>query len=154
MAKGKILTNETRREISNFHKEGKSTEEIIQSFHVSKSTISQLRKKLRNNEKITSKKVLGRKRKVSKREENKIIIYAKRNKFTSISEISRIFSIEFKKSISRHTISRILKSQGIRSIIAKRKPNTSKSIRKKRLDFCNRHRLLNSAGWNKVVFID
>ena len=110
---------------------GFKSKEIIAQYNVSNSTISRIRKCVKHNEFPPPPKVFGSPPILSRREERLLLFNVRKNNFRSIKRIAFEFSSYTQKTISRDTIRRILKRHFIQSRYTKRKPMTSKLIKKK-----------------------
>ena len=133
---------------------GYSTKKIKELYNVSDATISRIRTTIKKNEFPIKKRKLGRPELLSRREKRLLIIFVRRKRFTSIRKIAEEFSNQIQKKISRTTISKILKNYHIRTRYARRKPLTTKRIRKERLRFCRKYKRWKSSDWKNVIFTD
>src|SRR6185437_16829330 len=91
----------------------------------------------------------GRKRKITEKEENKIIRSAKKGKSTP--QIAREFGKKTGKLVSEHLVRRKLKKYGKAYLKVKKIPKLNQEGKNKRVKYCRDQR---NADWQARIFLD
>jgi len=146
----KKLPQQKRNDIVSLLKSGKSVKDVTKSHKVSKSTVS----KLRNESGITKKKKFGRKKLLSKRDEefckNKIVT----GQMQHATDVKKALEKNFGINVSTNTVKRSLHRSGLKVGKKKKKPALSPKNRKMRLEFAKQHQQWTVEDWKRVVFSD
>lgn len=147
----KPLSKEVKDLLVEDRKNGLTYKQLAEKYKLS---LSGARKILKMYEKRNSnesfKKLCGRKRKTSERDDHHIAVLAKKTPFIS----SRVIKDEIKLSVSSRTIRRRLHEVGLKSFFAKKKPLLRAANIRKRLDFAKKYINMPKTFWDKVIWSD
>jgi len=123
--------------------------EIANKLGVSKQTISNIKKKIQNNEELDSKRV-GPHRISTPRLDRKIVQMALKDRRASCSKIERALRTEGIK-ISRRTINNRLLESGLKAYRPRKKPRLTDKMMKDRYAWAKNHVEWTSEDWEQVM---
>lgn len=152
--KTKEISADERNIILKLRKEGKTYREIGQIVGRSHSSVQYVVESFNSTGSILSKSRSGRPRKLTEREERTILQAVKRNPRITASKISENIKNSFDKDVHEDTVRKIIKRNGYRSHVARRKPYISEVNRKKRMEFANEYINKPQEFWESVLFSD
>ena len=150
------MTDEQRGIIIGLHKSRKSAQSIVkilQDDHIkiSKSGVQYIITNYKKRGTTSRKNGSGRPTKSSPRDNHAMKFIALADRKVTLKSMSSTFRTSTGLQISRQTISRRLRDQGIRSYRCKKVPMISKINMKKRLQWVNANQLLN---WDNIMWSD
>ncbi|XP_066154682.1 uncharacterized protein [Euwallacea fornicatus] len=137
--KGEETTVSERKIIVNLRRDGKSYSDIATIVKRSRYTVRNILKRFETGNDFLNKPRSGRPKKLSAREERKVVNKIKLNPRTSASEIASILRVENEKDVSSKTVRRTFHRAGYRARVARKKPYISKATKKKRLNFAKEY---------------
>jgi transposase len=152
--KGSEVKTPEKKIILNLHKENKSYADISAIVKRPRSTIQSIIQKFKKTGSLRNSPRCGRPRKLSARDERKILQIIKAKPSTSASSIAIELRNYHNKVVHAKTVSRCLRRAGFYNRMARRKPFISKVNQKKRLDFAQEYVNADLGFWNKVIFSD
>jgi len=138
------LTEREKENIQTFQNRGMSIRQIAVQLGRSKDAIQR-----HASHKFVSRG--GRPKLLTVREERRLVRDVATGKFVNASVAARYIS---DKSVSRQTVSRILKRGGLSSVKKKKKPAISAKNRKERLAWCREHEDWTLEDWSRVIWSD
>ena len=130
------------------------THEISRRLQISRHCIRQTIRKFDQFNTFNTKPGAGRPRKVTERQERLIKLQQLRDDTYSLAELVQYASAELALSVSRSTVSRILRDYNMHSYIAPRKPRITPGQRRSRLQWCYEHSNWSAKDWCNVIFSD
>jgi predicted transcriptional regulator len=154
MGQGKDIPEDLRRRIIACKNNGLSQQKIAEVMGCSQTTVSRL---------LSSKKTLPAKRSgrppimTSKRRKKltTALLKDKGSRRKNLEEVCKLFSKQNKgETVSRRTVQRALKKEGIRSCIPRRKPLISAANKVKRLVFAKKYKEWTVEDWKNVLWTD
>lgn len=141
-------------QIIGMYKTGKPSREIGRQLGVSKTCVNQTVAKFLATGSVIDLPRVGRPRVTTPREDRTLAIIAKKNRTASIPTIQRQYLDRTGLAISRMTCSRRLRSQGLYSHVALKKPFLTDISRRNRRIWCSQKKNWGMERWNKVLFSD
>lgn len=153
MGKAKELSKDLREKVIELYKTGKGYKKISKQLRMPISSVQTLIKKWKMRDSVETKSRSGRPTKVSATTARKIVRDAKKNPQITSAKIQD----SLKKSgvvVSRCTIRRHLKKNGLHGRVASRKPLLRKCHKASRLQYSKQHRDKPQNFWNKVIWSD
>lgn len=153
MGKAKELSKDLREKVIELYKTGKGYRKISKQLRMPISSVQTLIKKWKMRESVETKSRSGRPTKISATTARKIVWDAKKNPQITSAEIQD----SLKKSgvvVSRCTIRRHLKKNGLHGRVARRKPLLRKCHKASRLQYSKQPRDKPQNFWNKVIWSD
>ena len=103
---------------------------------------------------VTTKPGAGRPRKATEREKRLVKLQQLRDDTYSLADLVRYAQTDLNLSISRSTISCVLREYNMISHIAPRKPRITPAQRGDRLQWCYEHLDWSTEEWSNVIFSD
>lgn len=152
--KTKKISADERRIILKLRKEGKSLGEIGQITGRTHSSVQYVVQTFNATGSIVSKPRCGRTSKLTVREKRTVLQSVKKNPRITAFQISESIKNSFGKDVYEDTIRKILKRDGYRARVARRKPYISEVNRKKRMDFAKEYINKPPEFWEHVLFSD
>lgn len=147
----KQLSKEVKDILVKDRKNGLTYKQLAQKYEISWSgarKIVNMYEQRNTNESF--KKLCGRKRKTSQRDDHHITVLVKKKPFSS----SRVIKDELNLSVSSRTIRRRLNEVGLKNSFAKKKPLLRPANIKKRLNFAKKYVNMPKTFWDKVIWSD
>lgn len=154
MEKGKEIPLHIKRLIIKLRDEGKSLRQIGKIVDKPHSSIQRVIQNFLDTGSLSARPRCGRPKKLSVREERKIIRKIKVNPKLSASNIAADLNATCNKRICPETVRNVLRTAGYHGRIARRKPYISKINRKKRIEFAKSHLNKSPEFWNKIIWSD
>lgn len=152
--KGKEICISERKIIIKLWKEGQSFRNIGGTVGRTYSSVQRVINNYKETGIITSKPRPGRPKKLSVREERKVINMASNNPRITSTKIVENIKTMFKKSICAETARKILHRAGFHGRVARRKPYISVINRQKRIAFANTFINKPPEFWKQIIFSD
>jgi transposase len=134
--------------------EGLSYRDLAMRFNVRPATISDLIKKQRTTGCVDDKSRCGGPRKTTIRDDRSLVMDALRHPRLGSRELKRRWEESIGKTVSIRTVEKRLRSSGVKSYVAQKKPLLSLINRRRRLLWARQHRDWTIADWNQVCFSD
>ena len=103
---------------------------------------------------MRDRKILGRKRKTTSKEDIIIVRKSKADRFKSAPEIKAEMQAEHGVCISSSTTRRRLREAGLKGCRSRQKPRLTKRHKKTRLEFATLHKNWTATQWSRVIFSD
>lgn len=152
--KQKETTEAERKIILELHKQKKSCAQIGEILKRSRFTIYSIIKRFKNDTDLKSRPHTGRRRKLTNKEERKIVRKIKKDPKITSTQVAAEVLEETGKEIHPKTVRRTLHRAGYSSRIARKKPLISKVNQKKRIEFAKTYLNKPTEFWNSVLFTD
>jgi transposase len=130
------LSPHKRSVIEGLHKAGCSVKDIVEIEKMPRSTIRDTLKLLTARPKGQSLPRSGRPSTLTRVEKRAIIHFCRENVKATYSEVKQ----QLQLSCSHRTIARIVRKQGIKKWLAKKRPILTKEMAKARLEWCREYR--------------
>jgi len=153
MPKSKELTEFERDEIVGLSKINLSVRKIAEVLLIAKSTVQDVINKYRRRGLITAAPRSGRPPILTPRNTRTLIKMVKKDRQTSLEELTEDFNKTLQISVCSKTVKRKLHEEGYYGRVGKKKPLVSEINRKKRLFWCYERRNWVEE-WEKVIFSD
>lgn len=154
MAKNKEINLEKRAQIVILKETGKSYAEIARILKVCRSGVQKTCQMYRNTSSNTNQKGRGRKRKTTKRDDNRITTISKTDRFKTASDIRAEINQGLAAPISLTTVKRRLRGKGLIGRVAAKKPLLRPQNKRKRLQFAKDHDHWTIDQWKSVLWSD
>lgn len=133
---------------------GKTAKEIAKIFNLKLRTVYNIINRAEKEGRLELKTTTGRPKKLSGREERKIIKTIDENPFASLRSIAFDLQKDCRVDVSHETIRKTLIDHKYSSKTARKKPLLSVQNISKRLTFAVKHDSLPTEYWNDVIFCD
>lgn len=150
----KSVKEEVKWQVIGMRKCGLSFRVIASKLGISKTCVENTVNKHAMTTTVSDARRSGRPKVTSPREDRTISGIAKRNRRAAIPTIQREFQEKTGKSVSPMTCSRRLRSAGLHSYVAIRKPLLTSISRKNRRIWCRSKKNWRMERWGKVLFSD
>ena len=152
MGRAKDLTTIEKTIIQNLVAKRWKTADIARSIDRSEKAVRFFRKTLEGQIDANSRENCGRKKKLSDRDIRRIIVFVKKDRFVTASQVQAELMLHH---ISTKTIKRYIRKDGrFESYWAARKPLITKTNRQKRLIWASEHLHWTPAQWRRVMWTD
>lgn len=135
-------------------KSGRSIRHVAKCFKVSVGAVHKWKKTYNMIGNVERKRGSGRKCNLSPRIKRRIVRWLVTEKCETATDIKRLLQNEENIVVSRQTVSRALKTMGMRAVTKKKKPYLSEDHKKQRLKFAREHKDWTAADWRNVMFSD
>ena len=132
----KAVSIDKRKEIMVLHGTGPSHHEISRKLNISRHCIRQTIREFQKHQTVATKPGAGRPSKLTEREKRAIKLEQLRDDTLSLSKLVRFAHFNFNVTISRSTVSRILKEYGMISYIAPKQLRITPMQRRNRVLWC------------------
>lgn len=136
------------------HNRGESIRKVSKELNIPKSTVSDIINRFKKFGSVDNKEGRGRKKILSNKDVSYLSRKVKREPFQSASKLAIEMGEVCGKTMSRSTIARALKQQGIKSCTPRRKPFISDVNRKKRLNYAKKYIDMPISFWKKIIWSD
>lgn len=153
MGKAKELSKDLREKVVELYKTGKGYKKISKELRMPISSVQTLIKKWKMRGSVETKPRSGRPTKISATTARKIVRDAKKNPQITSGEIQDSLKT-CGVAVSRCTIRRHLKKDGLHGRVARRKPLLRKCHKVSRLQYAKQHRDKPQTFWHKVIWSD
>lgn len=150
---GYTTTEKVQLVIWNFEK-GKSVREICEMLKVKRSTVYNILKRYKQENRIDLNHSPGRPKRFSTHEERAIVRKVKADPLLSAPKIVSEVMQEWNKKVGSETVRRVLRKAGLNGRVARKKPFVSKVNKKKRLQFARQYSVKPPEYWEDVIFAD
>ncbi|GFX09773.1 uncharacterized protein TNCV_653721 [Trichonephila clavipes] len=154
MSKSKELSEFDRGSIVGYHRCGKSVNEIADILQKFKSTASDVIMKWKRLGSETAEKQTGRPKILGECSRRTLKRVVKKNRKSSLVEITQEFQSSSRISASSRTVRRELKNLGLHGRAATLKQNITPQNAKHRLQWCRAHRHWTVDMWKTVLWRD
>ncbi|XP_015602859.1 uncharacterized protein LOC107271405, partial [Cephus cinctus] len=145
----KVNTSFDIRKLVIYHNaKGKSYKEIAALLNISKSTVGDIVKRFKCEDRIDSIPQKDQPKKLDVRDERKLLRKIKKDPTLSAPKLASELLNETGKNVHPQTIRRALKHSGYK------KPYVSEKNRKKRLNYAKEFILKDETWWNDIIFTD
>lgn len=138
-----------RAKVIGYLEAGKSISETAKHFNIGKSTVNDLKRKVKQTGSVENRPGQGRKRKLSQKQRRSIKNKAKRGK--NAPQITREISHELKQSISVETVRRTIKETKLQYLVVEEEEKLTKAAKEKRVDYATRN---SNTDWKLALFTD
>lgn len=152
--KGKNTTFEQRQLVIYHQAKGKTEREIAELLLMPRSTIGNIIRRFKNEDRIDLKPMSGRKPRLNDQDKRWITRLIKKNPRLSGPKIASEVSIHCQKNVHPETIRRVLRTSGYNGRVARRKPFISDDNKLKRKTFAETYKHMDQTYWNNVLFVD
>lgn len=146
----KSYSNDLKLKIVQMHKNGLSQKDISVQLTINKSVICRIIKRYRERGSVNTAPRSGRPRKITQKNENRILRLIKSDPFMSASTIINELNLE----VSSRTVQRQLVKNRLLTRRPAKKPLLSKKNRMARLAFARKHINWDVKKWKTVLFSD
>lgn len=148
---GKQLTIEVRQLIIRLNGEGNSVREIAKIIGKPKSTIHDIIKRYQNEFRLQYKSREGQGKKLTVREERRIVSEVNKNPFKSAKDLKVELEKTTGKDVCVNTIRNVLYKNDFHGRIARNKPFISAKNKKLRMEFAKKYFLETPEFWKTVI---
>lgn len=148
------ITLEKRGKIVVLAEEGYSQRQIATRIGCSQRSVSGILKKHKDGGCIRDKKIPGRNRKTTRREDSIVVRKSKSNRFITAPLIKSEIKLEYGLELSVSTTQRRLREAGLFGRKPRRKPKLTPAHKKAHFEFARIHKSWSHSDWNKVIFSD
>lgn len=152
--KTKETTLAERQLIVNLYQRGYTYAKIADEIGKGISTVGYIIKKFKDENLIANKSRKGRPKKLTEREEKRILREVKQNPRTSATNIVSHLATYSGKTVSTETVKRVLRKAGYGGRVARKKPYINDVNRRKRLAFAKEHQNKPPEFWRRVLWSD
>jgi len=133
-------------------KDGASQRQVSQKLGIAKTTVQNIWDKFSKGMGLENRVSPGRPRKLSRRDERKLVITSKRNPFLTPKELAE--SMPNAANVSISTVRRYLRRNLLFARVAARKLMISPENKRKRLAWCKAYKTWDVNSWKNVIFSD
>ena len=148
------ISLENRGKVLALSEEGYTQREIAIQVGSSQKNVSDILKKQRDTGTVRDKKIPGRKRKTTAKEDRIMVRKSKSDRFKTASEIRAEMQIKHRVNVSSSTARRRLREAGLNGCKSRQKPRLTSRHKKARLQFVRSHKDWSARMWSKVIFSD
>lgn len=143
------------RQLVVFHSlNGKSCREVSRLLQIPKSTVFNIVKRFREEDRIDLKKQTGQPSKLSVYDKRVIMREVRKQPKISAPKLTTKLKETTGKAVTPQTIRNLIRNEGYHSRTARNKPHISKINQQKRLDFADTYYLKDESFWDRVIFVD
>lgn len=153
MPNRKEISLDVRKRIVEAYKAGEGYKKVSKRFNVSRSGVRRIIKKFQGTELLVNKSGRGRKRKMSKILERKLVREAKKNPRVTADKLVNDAS-KSGVNVSCNTITRALRRNGLKAYRPRKTPLLKKRHLKARLKYAKDHLHKDFSYWKRVVWSD
>ncbi|KAL1914775.1 uncharacterized protein VTP21DRAFT_8033 [Calcarisporiella thermophila] len=143
-----------RARISVLLEEGYSTREIAAHEGTSRTTVSNIRQDEENDPTNSSRENMGRPRKLSRRDENRLCRRMATGECKNAVKAQELWNETAKQSISENTVRRTLHRNYFVARVRRKSPLLTKKHRLRRLQFARKYKDWTIEDWSHVIFSD
>lgn len=152
--KSKNTSFEIRQLVIFKHAKNFSVREIADELNLPKSTVYDIIKRFKREDRIESIPQAGQPEKLSDADKRFILRQVSKNPKLSAPKLATELNARNDSNVCAETVRRLLKQHGYSSRIARCKPFISQVNQKKRLDFAEKFILYDESYWDDVIFTD
>ena len=134
--------------------EGYSQREVPLRVGCCQRSVSDILKKKRLTGGVRDRKIAGRKRKTTTKENRLIVSKSKADRFKTATEIKAEMQVEHGVHISSSTTRRRLREAGLNGCKTRQKPRLTARHKRARLQFARLHKNWSARQWSRVIFSD
>lgn len=155
MPRTNIVSTYEQRQLVIFHNaKGKSYQEIAELLCMRKSTVGNIVRRFKNEDRIEDNARSGRPKKLTEHDERVIIRTIKRDPRISAPKLVSVVAESLAIDVSESTIRRVIYREGMHGRIARKKPFVSEVNRIRRISFAKDHLSHGIEFWKRVIFSD
>lgn len=148
------VSNDVRRLVIRYNRQGRSLRDIAGLVGVNKSTVSRILKRYRQTGEHAAGTSTGRPRSTNERDDRVLMRTMEQDRRASARSLSISWSNHLDRRISRRTTNRRLTTAGFMARRLIRQPFLSQRNRVLRLDWARQHQNLTVHHWRHVIFTD
>ena len=148
------ISLENRGKVLALSEEGYSQREIARRVGCCQRSVSDILKKQHLTGSVKDRKIPGRKRKTTIKEDRLIVRKSKADRFKTAPEIKAQMDIQHGVSISSSTTRRRLRKARLNGYKARQKPRLTARHKKARLEFARLHINWTARQWSHIIFSD
>ena len=148
------ISLESRGKIIALAEEGYSQRVIADRVCCSQKSVSLILKKKKECGSVDDRKITGRPRATTRRQDRTIVRKSKSNRFKTAPQIRSEMRSQYSVGASVSTIQRRLREAGLYGCKARKKPRLTPAHKKARLAFACQHKDWTPEQWSRVVFSD
>ena len=153
MPKQKEISLDLRKRIVDAYKAGEGYKKLSKRFNVSKNGVRSIAKKFEATKMLVNKTGRGRKRKISKKLERKLVRNVNKNpRVTAATLVSDAAKSGI--TVSKKTVTRALHRNGLHAHRPRKTPLLKKRHLKARLEYANRNLGKDYSYWKRVIWSD
>ena len=145
---------EDRGKVVALSEEGYSQREIAARVGCSQRSVSGILKKHEETGSVRDKRIPGRLRKTTSREDSILVRKSKADRFKTAPQLKAEMNLEYGVQVSTSTAQRRLREAGLFGRKPRRKPRLTPAHKRARLDFAREHKDWTMSQWEKVIFSD
>jgi transposase len=150
----KSVSIEKKAEIAALLKVSLNHSDIARRLNVSRKCVANIAEKIKNGEALANRIGQGRRRSTTNSDDRLLTIMTKRDRTQPLKVLAAKWIEAIGKTVSKDTVSRRLRSNGLNSYVQKKKPFRNRiRVRTRRL-WCNRMQLWNADQWARVIRSD
>lgn len=148
-------TSFDQRQLVIFHfAKGKTNREISELLNIPKSTVGDIIRRYKNEDRIDSVPQNGRPKILSQNDERYIMKKVKIDPRISAPKLKTDLESNLGICVSSETVRRVIRKNGLNGRIARKKPFISEVNKKKRIEFAKKYKKEDQTFWNNVLFTD
>ena len=148
------ISLENRGKVLALSEEGYSQREVARRAGCCERSVSDILKKERLTGGVRDRKIIGRKRKTTTKEDRLIVRKSKADRFKTATEIKAEMQVEHGVHISSSTTRRRLREAGLNGCKTRQKPRLTARHKRARLQFARLHKNWSARQWSRVIFSD
>ena len=153
MPNRKELSLDLRKQIVEAYKAGEGYKKVAKRFNVSKSGVQRIVKKFEKTETLVNKSGRGRKRKISKILERKLVREASKNPRVTADTLVNDAATSG-VNVSKKTVTRALQQNGLQAYRPRKTPFLKKRHLTARLKYANDNLQKDYSHWKRVIWSD
>ena len=147
------ISLENRGKVLALSEKGYSQREVARRVGCCQRSVSDILKKERLTGGVRDRKIIGRKRKTTTKEDRLIVRKSKADRFKTATEIKAEMQVEHGVHISSSTTRR-LREAGLNGCKTRQKPRLTARHKRARLQFARLHKNWSARQWSRVIFSD
>ena len=148
------ISLENRGKVLALSEEGYSQREVARRVGCCQRSVSDILKKERLTGGVRDRKIIGRKRKTTTKEDRLIVRKSKADRFKTATEIKAKMQVEHGVHISSSTTRRRLREAGLNGCKTRQKPRLTARHKRARLQFARLPKNWSARQWSRVIFSD
>lgn len=152
--KGRNTTFEQRQLVIFHHAKCRSTREIAKMLNLAQSTVHDIVRRFKREDRIDSVPQKGRPQRLTAREQRLVVRKVTNNPQISAPKIAAELLQESGKKVHPETVRRVSRNEGFNGRVARRKPYISAVNRRKRMAFAKLYVNKDPEWWSDVIFAD
>lgn len=155
MGRKGVNTSFDQRQLVIFHHtKGKTERELSAMLNIPRSTIGDIIRRFKNEDRIDSKPNTGRPTLLNDHDKRVIMRKVREDPKISAPLLAAEMAAEGGRSVHPETIRRVIREKGYNGRVARKKPFISEINKKKRAKFAKEHSQKDFSYWKNVIFVD